>query len=1826
MDALPTSVVFATGETEQTLAIVIENDDTDEADGEIVLTLTATPGAYRITGAASVRVTVTDNDLPEVSVTAGPAITEGGTAMYTVRLADAAVTGLTVPLTVDVGTYQAVDALPTSVVFAVGETEQTLAIVIVNDDTDEADGEIVLTLTATPGAYRITGAASVRVTVTDNDLPEVSVTAGPAITEGGTAMYTVRLADAAVETLTVPLTVDIGTYQAVAPLPTSVVFAIGETEQTLAIELVNDDTDEADGEIVLTLTATPGTYRITGAASARVAVTDNDLPQVSVEAGPAITEGGTAMYTVRLADAAVTGLMVPLTVDTGTYQAVDALPTNVVFAVGETEQTLAIELVNDDTDEADGEIVLTLTATPGTYRITGAASARVAVTDNDLPQVSVTAGPAITEGGTAMYTVRLADAAVTGLTVPLTVDAGTYQAVDALPTSVVFAPGETEQTLAIAIENDDTDEADGEIVLTLTATPGTYRITGAASARVAVTDNDLPQVSVTAGPAITEGGTAMFTVRLADAAVTGLTVPLTVDVGTYQAVDALPTSVVFAVGETEQTLAIVIENDDTDEADGEIVLTLTAMPGTYRITGAASARVTITDNDLPEVSVTAGPAITEGGTAMYTVRLADAAVTGLTVPLTVDTGTYQAIDALPTRVVFAVGETEQTLSIAIENDDTDEADGEIVLTLTATPGTYRIAGDASARVAVTDNDLPQVSVTAGPAITEGGTAIYTVRLASPATTGLMVLLTVNVGDYRIVGASPTSVAFAAGDTVQSVMLTIAEDNIDRSDGEAVLTISANAAYRLSGTGIARIGITDNDAQRISLAIVSDPVIEGAGEALFTLTRTTGELVTTPSVVIRIMDVGGVEVATGRGTYVTGADVLQVSITIPSDDDSEDDMLTAVLQSGTGFALGEPSRVTFTHSDPDLPVVTIALRGDATVNEGDAAGITLRRAVADEALDVVLEVVNSDGDVTDTGTCRIPSGQSESSGCAYTLRADDDIPTGDEQYTVRLASTAGVPDAQYVAGTPSSVVYTVREDDAAIVAGITAGPTPVALGTEVSFTVAASRELPPGKTAFFTVSAANQAGDVLTVSPSPSVELTAENAEQTVTVPVSSAGSVTATLQIDPAVIPVPVWYEISSVAGTASVAVVLPEVSVTAGARITEGETAMFTLRLQEPATSTRTNNVEVLCVVTVTGDYQVRGDLPTQFVFGVGETEKVALIEIDDDAIDRPFGELTFMISSGDGYAIASGGREATITIADNEIPATPKRPVALRQTVTLATDQEGAIEAGSPVTFIIDIGAAPRPSSGASLSNVHLMVDVLIRDESADTLLENRTVMLGHDETSKRFTFTPARPGTVSVRVTGRSGLNVANVDDYLINDDPITITVVSRADPLVERRMKGTEAVAVGTGRAISWGMAGTVRTRMAGRSGSGVDMGSMASRSGGLNFKDLLASGVGFDLSLGDDDDAGEGESGVSLNIWGSGSRTSIDDTSVRTRRQDGDMLSGHVGMDVEVADGILLGLAGGWHDSSIDFNDTAMDVTGSTDIELYTVNPYISRESGKLNVWATIGGGTGTLTLTELRGNRESKAKTDVSMRMAAGGVEYTLNQLGPLEIKGRGEGMVMRFNVDELADGDLAFPRINTSLHGLRGEVEASLPITRTEVIAGKVRPYVLSGLRWDGGGSGNGLAYEYGGGVEFSSKDITLDVAARSQIGGTSATDLSSYTLSLEYDSDRDGRGPTLSLSRASGMPSFDPYASVPLSDNNRSKGASIISAQAGYSVGLRHGVMTPYGLINLDQADLNTLEGGLKFKTSGGAAVLFSRYSPAETIEKENGHSVGIEIRIEF
>ena len=219
--------------------------------------------------------------------------------------------------------------------------------------------------------------------------------------------------------------------------------------------------------------------------------------------------------------------------------------------------------------------------------------------------LSIAAGPAVTEGGTAEFTISAEPASPAELVVDVSVTQGADDDYlpDAVPGSVTIAGGATTAALSIVLPEDAVDEADGEITATLEARAGSYEV-GTASARVAVHDNDeLSVLSIAAGPAVTEGGTALFTISAEPAP----PAEVVVDVSVTQGADddylpeAVPGSVMLAGGATTATLSIVLPDDAVDEADGEIAATLEARAGSYEV-GTASARLTVHDDDLPPLT------------------------------------------------------------------------------------------------------------------------------------------------------------------------------------------------------------------------------------------------------------------------------------------------------------------------------------------------------------------------------------------------------------------------------------------------------------------------------------------------------------------------------------------------------------------------------------------------------------------------------------------------------------------------------------------------------------------------------------------------------------------------------------------------------------------------------------------------------------------------------------------------------------------------------------------------------------------------------------------------------------------------------------------------------------------------------------------------------------------------------------------------------------------------------------------------------------------------------------------------------------------------
>ena len=193
-----------------------------------------------------------------------------------------------------------------------------------------------------------------------------------AASEGGNAVQvTVTLSSAAVEAVTIPITVRAaGTTQAddytVSGLTDGgLSFAENDTSKTFTIS-ANEDEDSADEAVELGFGA-PLPLSVSAGATARVALTDYDAAPLAVQfAEPAHTamEGGAAVaVTVRLNQVALREVRVPIIATAaGTTQPADYTVAGltvgaVSIAAGEQEQSFTVA-ANQDADTADETVVL----------------------------------------------------------------------------------------------------------------------------------------------------------------------------------------------------------------------------------------------------------------------------------------------------------------------------------------------------------------------------------------------------------------------------------------------------------------------------------------------------------------------------------------------------------------------------------------------------------------------------------------------------------------------------------------------------------------------------------------------------------------------------------------------------------------------------------------------------------------------------------------------------------------------------------------------------------------------------------------------------------------------------------------------------------------------------------------------------------------------------------------------------------------------------------------------------------------------------------------------------------------------------------------------------------------------------------------------------------------------------------------------------------------------------------------------------------------------------------------------------------------------------
>ncbi len=453
---------------------------------------------------------------------------------------------------------------------------------------------------------------------------------------------------------------------------------------------------------------------------------------------------------------------------------------------------------------------------------------------------------------------------------------------------------------------------------------------------VAAQVTTVPEVTVapTVATVVEDGAVnGQFTFTRTGATDAALTVSFTVGGTATSATDfvGLGTTIGFAIGQSSVTLAVDPIADTAFEDDETVIVTVT--DGTeYDLGTPSSATVTIQDDDVPVVTLTASDdEASEPGTnkGQFTVTRSGVTTDPLTVSYTMSGSAVNGTDYsyLGGSVLIPAGQVGVSIDVSPIDDTNAETTEEAILTITDAAA-YDVQAPGSATVKIFDNDAVVVTVddtdgSAGEG-TVPNTGTFTFTRTGPTTAGLSVNYTLSgsavAADYTPVLSG--SVAFAAGSSTATIVISPIDDVVDEPTETLVLTLASGTGYAVGSPSSATITIADNDDVVITVLASDASAGEGTtpnpGE--FTITRTGP----TSAGLTVYFTLGGTASAadysaslTSPVTIPAGMSTVKITITPVNDalaEPTENVVLT--LTSGAGYTVGTPGSALVSITDDD----------------------------------------------------------------------------------------------------------------------------------------------------------------------------------------------------------------------------------------------------------------------------------------------------------------------------------------------------------------------------------------------------------------------------------------------------------------------------------------------------------------------------------------------------------------------------------------------------------------------------------------------------------------------------------------------------------------------------------------------------------------------------------------------------------------------------------------------------------------------------------------------------------------------------------------------
>ncbi|WP_210556938.1 MULTISPECIES: retention module-containing protein [unclassified Pseudomonas] len=1212
-------ITIEAGKTTGTVTVPAPADDVYKDAGKVEVTIKDAAGGNfenLVPSTVPAVTEVTDTiDTSTVKLTADTSVAEGGTVTYTATVG-APVTGS--PVTVTLANGQ-------TITIEVGKTTGTVTTTAPNDALTGHEPLTNSITGVTGGNYEnlVADKTPVSTTVTDTvDTTNLSLSATNSVAEGGSITYTATLTNAAGSPVTVTLSNG-----------SVITIEAGKTTGTVTVPAPADDVYKDAGKVEVTINgATGGNFEnlVPSTVPAVTEVTDTiDTTSVKLTATESAAEGGTVTYTATVG-APVTGSPVVVTLANGQ---------NITIEVGKTTGTVTTTAPND---ALNGHAPLTNAITDvsgGNYEnlVADKTPVSTTVTDTvDTTNLSLAATGTVAEGGSIVYTATLTNPAGTPVTV--TLSNGAVITIDA---------GKTTGTVTVPAPADDVYKDAGKVEVTIKdAAGGNFEnlVPSTVPAVTEVTDTiDTSTVKLSADTSVAEGGTVTYTATVG-APVTGAPVVVTLANGQTITID---------IGKTTGTVTTTAPNDALNGHEPLNNSITNVSGGNYEnlVADKTPVSTTVTDTvDTTNLSLSATPAVNEGGQITYTATLSNAAGTPVTV--TLSNGAVITIDA---------GKTSGTVTVDAPKDDVYKDAGTVEATIKgATGGDFEnlVTSNTPAVTTVNDTiDTSTVSLTATANVAEGETVVYTASVTAPVT-GSPVVVTLSNGQTITIAVGETtgSVNFVAPNSplAGGSSLSVAIDKVAGGNYENLVADKTPANTSVSDTvDTTNLNLTASDSVAEGGSIVYTATLTNPAGTPVTVTLSNGAVIT-------------IEAGKTSGT---------VTVPAPADDVYKDaGKVEATISTATGgnFENLVPSTVpAVTNVTDTIDTTTVKLTATESAAEGGTVTYTATVGAPVTGSPVVVTLANGQNITIEVG---------KTTG-TVTTTAPNDALTGHAPLTNAITDVSGGNYENLVADkTPVSTNVTDTVDT-------------------TNLSLSATGTVAEGGSIVYTATLTNAAGSPVTVTLSNGAVITIEAGKTsgTVTVPAPAddvykdAGKVEATISsatggnfenLVPSTVPA-----VTNVTDTIDTTTV----KLTATESAAEGGTVTYTATVGAPVTGSPV-------VVTLANGQNI--------TIEVGKTTGTVTTTAPNDALTG-HAPLTNAITdvSGGNYENLVADKTPVSTNVTDTIDTTN---LSLSATGTVA--EGGSIvytatltnAAGSPVTVTLSNGAVITIEAGKTTGTV--------------------------------------------------------------------------------------------------------------------------------------------------------------------------------------------------------------------------------------------------------------------------------------------------------------------------------------------------------------------------------------------------------------------------------------------------------------------------------------------------------------------------------------------